>query len=89
MQMKDIHEKSKFFKALSDPIRLKIIEYLMSKKKCTCICSLSKTLDRDQSVIFRHIQILINANILNGNKDGKYLLCCVKNKTQIKNLLDI
>jgi DNA-binding transcriptional ArsR family regulator len=86
--MKDLEEKSKFHKALGEPIRLKIIEYLMEKGECTCICDLSKLLERDQSVIFRHIQILKDADVLETSKDAKYLTCCIKNKDKIKKILE-
>ena len=75
-------------KALGEPIRLKIVEYLMDKGKCTCVCHLSKLLKRDQSVIFRHMQILKEAGILDTSKEAKYLLCCVKNRNKIKRLLE-
>ncbi|MFH1682223.1 MAG: metalloregulator ArsR/SmtB family transcription factor [Candidatus Woesearchaeota archaeon] len=85
--MKNLEEKSRLYKALGEPIRLKIIEYLLKKRACVCICELSKLLNRDQSVIFRHIQILKDAGILNTNKEAKYLLCCIKDKDKIKRIL--
>lgn len=86
--MKNLEEKSRLYKALGEPIRLKIIDYLMKKGQCTCICELSKLLKRDQSVIFRHIQILREADILNTNKEAKYLMCCIKDKDKIKRILE-
>lgn len=86
--MKTLAEKSRLYKALGEPIRLKIIEYLLKKGQCTCICELSKLLERDQSVIFRHIQILREADILNTNKEAKYLMCCIKDKDKIKRILE-
>ena len=87
MQMKKIEEKAKFYKALGEPIRLKIIEYLLNKKECVCICDFSKLLKRDQSVIFRHVQILKDAGILSTNKEAKFLMCCLKNEEMIRRLL--
>lgn len=87
MQMKDLEKKSRVFKALGEPIRLKIIEYLMKKGKCTCICDLSKILKRDQSVIFRHIQILKDCGILNTDKEAQFLMCCIKDKDKIMKFL--
>lgn len=86
--MHKIEEKSKLFKALCEPNRLKIIEYLMRKGKCTCICELSKLLKRDKSVIFRHIQILKEAGILDTNKDAQFLMCCINDKEKIKKYLE-
>lgn len=86
--MKKIEEKSKFYKALGEPIRLKIIEYLLNKKECTCICELAKSVNRDQSVIFRHVQILKDAGIVNTNKEAKFLMCCLKDKQKIRKYLE-
>ena len=86
--MKNLEQKSRLHKALGEPIRLKIIEYLMKKGQCTCICELSKLLKRDQSVIFRHIHILKGAGILNTNKEAKYLMCCIKDKDKFKRILE-
>ncbi|MFH1052856.1 MAG: ArsR family transcriptional regulator [Candidatus Woesearchaeota archaeon] len=86
--MNNLDEKSRLYKALGEPIRLRIIEYLMKKGQCACICELSKFLKRDQSVIFRHIQILNQAGIINTNKEAKYLMCCIKDKKKIKKLLE-
>jgi ArsR family transcriptional regulator len=88
MQMKNLEDKSRLYRALGEPIRLKIIEYLLKKGQCTCICELSNLLKRDQSVISRHIQILKDAGILNTNKEAKYLICCVKDKKKIMRILE-
>jgi ArsR family transcriptional regulator len=82
--MVDLEKKSKFFKALSDPIRLKIVRYLLSGKECTCTCDLTKLIKRDQSVIFRHIQILKDAGIITTEKKACFLTCRLKNKKHIR-----
>ena len=87
MQMKNLEEKSKLHKALGEPIRLKIIDYILKKGHCACICELSKLLKKDQSVIFRHIQVLKDAGILHTNKEAKYLICCIRNKDKIMRML--
>ena len=86
--MKNIEKMSKFYKALGEPIRLRIIEYLLDKKECICICKLSKSIKRDQSVIFRHIQILKAADIVSTNKEAKFLMCCIKDKQKIRKYLE-
>ena len=84
-----IEEKSRFFKALGDPIRLKIIEYLLGKKECTCICKLARLVKRDQSVIFRHVQILKDAGIVVTRKEANFLMCCIKDKEEMNRLMDV
>ncbi|MBU0665737.1 MAG: ArsR family transcriptional regulator [Nanoarchaeota archaeon] len=87
--MKNLKEKSLFFKALSHPIRIKIIEYLLKKDDCNCICHISKKIKKDQSVAFRHIQILKAADIITTCKQDKFLACKIKNKERIRKLLHI
>lgn len=86
--MIDLEKKSKFFKALSDPIRLKIVEHLLNEKQYTCTCNLTKLIKRDQSVIFRHIQILKDAGIITTEKKACFLMCCLKNKKQVRKYLE-
>jgi ArsR family transcriptional regulator len=85
--MKNIEEKTQFYKALADPIRLKIIDILLNKKACTCCCELTKNIKRDQSVIFRHIQVLKDAGIINTEKKDRFLMCCLKDKDMIEKLM--
>ncbi|MGM5483404.1 MAG: ArsR/SmtB family transcription factor [Nanobdellota archaeon] len=86
--MKNLQHKAKLYKALGEPVRLKIVDYLLKKGECTCICELSKLLKRDQSVISRHIQVLKEADILNTNKETKYLMCCIKDKDKVMRILE-
>ncbi|MFH2028506.1 MAG: metalloregulator ArsR/SmtB family transcription factor [Nanoarchaeota archaeon] len=80
--------KAEFFKALGEPIRLKIIKYLLDRKECSCICHLSSYLKRDQSVVFRHMQILKDAGIVQTRKEARFLFCCLKDKKKIKKILE-
>lgn len=88
MQMKNAAEKARMYKALGEPIRLRILDYLLRKGKCTCICELSGLLKRDKSVIFRHITVLRNAGMIVTKKEAKYLFCCVTDKDKVKRLLE-
>lgn len=83
-----IEQKANFYHALGDETRLKIIEYLL-KEKCKCICHIAEYVKKDQSTIFRHIEILKNAGLIETKKENKFLFCCIKDKEKIKNLLGI
>jgi len=85
--MKNIEEKSKFFKALGGRIRLHIIDYLMKKDDPVCVCDLSNIIKRDPSVVFRHVQLLKDAGIIETHKDNKFLMCKIKDKIKIEGLL--
>ncbi len=89
MQMNKLEERSRLYRALGEPVRLRIVEYLLRKGRCTCVCELSRLLKRDQSVIFRHIQVLRDAGILNTSKQAKYLICCVKESDRIRRLMEV
>lgn len=82
--IKKLEDKAKYYKALSEPVRLKIIEYLLKKKTCACICELSGITEKEQSVVFRHVQILKDAGIIETRKNGCFLECCVKDKSVVK-----
>ena len=88
MQIENVDAKSEFFKALGEPNRLRIVEYLLKQGTCTCICELSKLLKRDQSVIFRHIQVLKRAGIVETRKEAKSLMCCISDVKLIRKLLE-
>lgn len=59
--------KAKIFKALSDPVRLNILESLREGEKCVCeIVPLFKLI---QPVVSRHLKILKDCGIIKGRKD--------------------
>jgi ArsR family transcriptional regulator len=64
-------EYAELFKALSDPNRLLIIEYLLDGERCAC-----KILDQlqiTQSTLSYHMKILCESTIVNGRKEGKWM----------------
>ena len=81
-------EKSRFFKALGEPVRLKIVDFLLNKKDCACICELAGLIKKDISVIFRHVKILEEAGIIKAEKKASFLMCCVKDKNKIMKYLE-
>ncbi len=60
---------NKFFKAISDPNRVKIMELLKDKElNVTQIC---EHFDMQQPSVSHHLNILKNAKIVSGTKRGK------------------
>ena len=70
---KTTKKKSKFFKALSDEKRLRIVKLLRVKEMC--VCELMICLDMTQPNLSHHIQILENVGIVNRTKKGKWVYC--------------
>lgn len=84
----NLEDRSRFFKALGDSVRLRIVQYLLERTDCACICELSEHLGRDQSVIFRHVQILRESGIVSAGKQDKHLMCCIADRKRIRHILE-
>ena len=78
---------SKFFKALSDEKRLRIVKLLTVKEMC--ICELMICLNMTQPNVSHHIQILENAGIVNRTKKGKWVYCSLADRKLVDNLIKL
>ena len=62
--------KAKIFNALSDPIRIQIIEFLRDKEKC--VCEITPHLKLVQPLVSRHLKILKNVGMVKRRKEGTW-----------------
>jgi ArsR family transcriptional regulator len=85
---KTAKKNSKFFKALSDQKRVRIVKLLMAKKEM-CVCELMVCLDMTQPNLSHHIQILENVGIVNRKKKGKWVYCSLADKKTVEDLIDL
>jgi ArsR family transcriptional regulator len=60
--------KARIFNALSDPIRLEILEFLRDGEKC--VCEIIPHVRLIQPVVSRHLKILKDCGMVNDRKDG-------------------
>jgi ArsR family transcriptional regulator len=60
--------RAKIFKALSDPIRLEIINLLCKKEMCAC--DLIPHLNIIQPLVSRHLKILKDCGLIKCRKEG-------------------
>jgi len=60
--------KSTVFHALSDPIRLEIVNYLRQGERC--VCEIVPHLNLIQPLVSRHLKILKDSGIVQCRKDG-------------------
>jgi ArsR family transcriptional regulator len=65
---RSISSKAKIFKALGDPIRLEIIEFLRDGEKC--VCDIVMHVGIIQPLVSRHLAILKSCGIINDRKKG-------------------
>ena len=77
-------KNSRFFKALSDEKRLRIVKLLTVKEMC--VCELMIALDMTQPNLSHHVQILENVGIINRTKKGKWVYCSLADKKLVENL---
>ncbi|WP_129408414.1 ArsR/SmtB family transcription factor [Marinitoga lauensis] len=73
---------SKIFKALSSPIRLRIIE-IIQKRKCN-ISKIKEELKLSQSSISQHIKLLEDAGIITKIKKENHIFCEIKHREIFK-----
>lgn len=59
------------FRALSDPLRLKIIELLRSHE--LCVCELCEQLNVSQSKLSFHLKNLKEANLVHSRQQGRWM----------------
>jgi DNA-binding transcriptional ArsR family regulator len=77
--------KAKIFNALSDPIRLDIIEFLRDGEKC--VCEITPHLKLPQPVVSRQLKILKNAGLVKRRKKGTWHMYSITN-SEVYDLID-
>ena len=74
----------RFFKALGDETRLKIIGYILANE--TCACDYVSMTKKDQTTISHHLKILVDAGILDYEKNGRNKVYRIRDD-EVKELL--
>jgi DNA-binding transcriptional ArsR family regulator len=78
-------KQSKFFKALSDEKRIRILKLLTVKEMC--VCELMIALDTTQPNLSHHLKILENQGFVNRRKEGKWAYYSLRNPKMIEDLM--
>jgi ArsR family transcriptional regulator len=68
--------RARILAALSDPIRLELLDFLSDRERC--VCEILPAFPRSQSTISKHLNILYEADILNRRIDGKRTIYSIK-----------
>jgi ArsR family transcriptional regulator len=69
----DAAELASVFKALADPVRLRIVSLVASAAGGElCACDLPETLDRSQPTVSHHLSQLVTAGMLEREQRGKW-----------------
>ncbi len=82
-----MRDNVRFFKALGDETRLKIIGYLLENE--TCACDFIAMTKKDQTTISRHLKILVDAGVLDFDKTGRNKVYKIKDAIVREQLLSL
>ena len=61
-----------FFKALSHPVRVKVLHCLENGERC--VCELIEDVDIEQSNLSQHLSVMKKQGIINSRKDGQKVI---------------
>lgn len=61
-----------FFKVLSDPTRLSIVQ-ILSDKPSLCVCDITATLQQPQPTVSRHLNQLKTIGLLTSERKGTWI----------------
>jgi ArsR family transcriptional regulator len=83
--VKQSRKQGKFFKALSDEKRIRILRLLMIREMC--VCELMIALDVTQPNLSHHLKILENQGFVDRRKEGKWAYYSLTNSKIIEELV--
>jgi len=75
---KSIKRQSQLFKALSNPLRLKILKLLALREMC--VCEIMTAFNLTQPTASHHLEILERTGIVEGRREGKWAFFKLTNK---------
>jgi ArsR family transcriptional regulator len=66
-----LDESVELFKAVADPVRLRLLHLLVAGE--VCVCHLHEALDLPQSTVSRHLAYLRRRGLVIGRKEGLWV----------------
>lgn len=87
MEKSNVKLQSRFFKALSDITRIKILKLLSLRRMC--VCEIMIALDLTQPTASHHLRILENVGILKDERKGKWIFYSIANPKTVKAVEEI
>ena len=78
--------RADILKALAQPTRLKIIDFLRDGERC--VCEIFPAIAEEQSNTSRHLNMMLTAGVLSRRKDGLKIYYAIKH-SEILDIMDI
>jgi DNA-binding transcriptional ArsR family regulator len=76
MEKGALHLKAEILKAMAQPTRLEILEFLRGGERC--ICEIIPAVQGEQSNISRHISLMQKSHLVTTRKDGVKVMVKVR-----------
>lgn len=70
--MSDIESRAQVFKALSDQLRLAILDQLAGGPRC--VCDIRDELDIAGNLLSHHLKVLRQAGLVHSERDGRWVI---------------
>jgi len=77
-------KQSRFFKALADKTRLRMVKLLGVREMC--VCEIMVALDLTQPTASHHLGLLENAGIVKDRKEGKWVFYSLENPELLESM---
>lgn len=85
--MKNLVEfRAEVLKALAQPTRLKIVDFLRDGERC--VCEIFPAIGEEQSNTSRHLNMMMAAGVLSRRKDGLKIYYAIKHP-EVLEVMDI
>jgi DNA-binding transcriptional ArsR family regulator len=81
-----IESRAEILKALGQPTRLKIIDFLRDGERC--VCEIFPAIGEEQSNTSRHLNMMLSAGVLSRRKDGLKIYYAIRHP-EILQVMDI
>jgi len=82
-----VGKQGKFFKALGDETRLKILKILEVGEMC--VCEIMVSLDLTQPTASHHLGILENVGLVKARKEGKWVFFRIADPRLLRDIKDL
>jgi ArsR family transcriptional regulator len=77
MQKMVLFEKqAEVFKALSQPYRIAIVDFLRNGEQC--VCDIAEHIGAERSNVSRHLSLMVSVNLLSSRKNGLKVMYALK-----------
>ena len=74
----DADELAAAFKALADPVRLRLLSLIANAPEGTaCSCDLEAPVGKTQSTVSHHLSLLADAGLITKEKVGRWVNCTI------------